>query len=339
MPNPPQEGFINQFLRIEIGRKDDELLERNRKFLAGGQRHVVDAFFERQNPPVEKIPGADDLPAEVIDEEHAAVGFDVERPGVEVAGAVVSQVEHVEREFAAGDDDRPLDASPTEISVGLSSTLVRVGERGVEAVAFGQVGFVGCFVKCGVEESDDAPFGVNGIGDVDVTAEVVEEPAQPLGDHRFSVAGRAVDEDGFPTANRRAEFFEQVGTNNEVLKGLAQRLGTAIGPRDGLQTTLLHVGFQRHGRGADVSTLLERLARTMSSEVGEVEAVGRRADQFARGHFDALFVFEEPQPFVDQQERQPRLSGDLDAEQIPLQVQLLENQVADLRQIQPTVGQ
>ncbi len=88
--DPTQEGFVHQFAGIEVRRKDDQLLERDGEFTPGRQRQEIDAFFQRKNPPVQQVPRTDNLPAEVVDQKDAAVGFDVQRRRVEIARGMIS---------------------------------------------------------------------------------------------------------------------------------------------------------------------------------------------------------------------------------------------------------
>ena len=82
------------------------------------QVEIVDAAFEGNDPAVEKVAGTDDLAAEVVDDETAPEGFDVQRRLVEMAGGVVAEVEHFKREFAAGDDEGPAARDPARVKVG-----------------------------------------------------------------------------------------------------------------------------------------------------------------------------------------------------------------------------
>ncbi len=82
-------------------------------FLPLDNREEIVAVFERQNPAIEQFLGADNLPAEVVDEEHAAVGLEVDRGLIELGLGVVAEVEHFERQFAAGHDHRADDATPS----------------------------------------------------------------------------------------------------------------------------------------------------------------------------------------------------------------------------------
>ena len=61
-----------------------EHVERHLELLAGVQREVVDAALERHDPAVQQILRADALPAEVVDQEHAAVGLELNRRLVEL---------------------------------------------------------------------------------------------------------------------------------------------------------------------------------------------------------------------------------------------------------------
>ena len=87
----------------------------NAEAFAGVQLEIVDAAFQRHDPAVEQVGGADELAAEVVDDEAAAQRLHVQRRLVEVAVRVVAQVEHVEREFAAGDDERTPAGNPAGV--------------------------------------------------------------------------------------------------------------------------------------------------------------------------------------------------------------------------------
>ena len=101
---------------IEVRRKHRQHVERHLEFLAGVQRQVVDAALERHDPAVEQILRPHPLPAEVVHQEHAAVGLQLQRRFVELRERVERQVEHVERQLAADDDDRTPDAHPAPVA-------------------------------------------------------------------------------------------------------------------------------------------------------------------------------------------------------------------------------
>ena len=57
--------------------------------------------------------GGNPLAAEVVDDEHAAVGLHLDRRLVELRDRVERQVEHLERQLAADDHHRPPDLRPS----------------------------------------------------------------------------------------------------------------------------------------------------------------------------------------------------------------------------------
>ena len=76
---------------------------------------VVDAAFEGHDPAVEQVGGADELAAEVVDDEAAAERLHVQGRLVVIARGVVAQVEHVEGELAAGDDEGTAAGDPARV--------------------------------------------------------------------------------------------------------------------------------------------------------------------------------------------------------------------------------
>ena len=113
--DPAQERFVGQRRRIEVRREDGQHVERHLKLLAGVQRQVVDAALERHDPAVQQVLRTHPLAAEVVDQEDAAVGLQLQRRLVELRQRVERQVEHVERELAADHHDRTADAHPAPI--------------------------------------------------------------------------------------------------------------------------------------------------------------------------------------------------------------------------------
>ena len=81
----------------------------------GVQRQEVDAALERHDPAVQQVARRNALAAEVVDDEHAAVGLQLDRRFVELRDRVERQVEHLERQLAADDDHRPADLLPAAI--------------------------------------------------------------------------------------------------------------------------------------------------------------------------------------------------------------------------------
>ena len=113
--NTAKERFVDQFGRLDVRREDDEHHERQVDLLARLQRQEVDAAFERRDPAVEQRVRRALLPAEVVDDEHAAVGDELDRRAVELRHRAVGQVERVERQLAADRDERPPAADPPPV--------------------------------------------------------------------------------------------------------------------------------------------------------------------------------------------------------------------------------
>ena len=114
--NAAQERLVGQRRGIEVGREHRQHVERHLELLAGVQGQDSRPRLERHDPPVEQIVGPDALAAEVVHQEHAAVGPQLQRRLVEPRDRVEGQVELIERELAADHDDGPPDAHPAAIA-------------------------------------------------------------------------------------------------------------------------------------------------------------------------------------------------------------------------------
>src|SRR4029079_7541878 len=77
--NAAEECLINQFFRLKVRRKDNQLLERHLNLFAVGQREEVMPMFKRDNPAIQELIGRDSLAAEVIEQETAAVALHLQR--------------------------------------------------------------------------------------------------------------------------------------------------------------------------------------------------------------------------------------------------------------------
>ena len=78
-----QERLVDQLVRPDVRREDDQRHEREVELLAGLQREEVDAALERHDPAVQQLARRAGLAAEVVDDEHAAVGDRLHRRAVE----------------------------------------------------------------------------------------------------------------------------------------------------------------------------------------------------------------------------------------------------------------
>ena len=62
-----QERGIHKVFRLQVCGEDHQFLKRNTDGLAGVQLEIVNAALQRNNPAIEQIGGAHQLPAEVVD--------------------------------------------------------------------------------------------------------------------------------------------------------------------------------------------------------------------------------------------------------------------------------
>src|SRR5689334_20200295 len=102
-----QKSRIHQVGRRQVGGEYHELVERQGKTLASVQLEIVDAVLERDDPAVQHVVWAHQLTSEIVDDERTAERLYVQRGLVELGGVAPLQIEHVERELPAGDDDGP----------------------------------------------------------------------------------------------------------------------------------------------------------------------------------------------------------------------------------------
>ena len=74
-----EKRVVGELPRREVRREEDERIEQHFDRLSGVQREVVDATFERADPAIQQRDGRSLLPAEVVDDERATVGLELER--------------------------------------------------------------------------------------------------------------------------------------------------------------------------------------------------------------------------------------------------------------------
>src|SRR5205823_10099011 len=171
-----EERLVHEIGGIEVRREDDQHVKGDLDLLAGVEREVVDALFERHDPPVQEVLRRDALTAEVIDHEDAAVRFHLERRLVELRGLVVDQVERLERELAARHHDRPLRDDPAVVEP------KALRDNRVERDAVIDL----------VVHLHDLLVHLDGVRKDDVA---LHQRRQDFGDARLAVAGRSEEED------------------------------------------------------------------------------------------------------------------------------------------------
>lgn len=84
------------------------------------------------------------------------------------------QLKLIERQFAAGDDDRPFDAPPAEIDGGFQFLPLIAADRLASTRCFAVV-VVGDDVQCRVEDCNDRVLGADRVRDVNVAAVATEK--------------------------------------------------------------------------------------------------------------------------------------------------------------------
>src|SRR2546425_185031 len=270
--NPAQERLVGQRLRIEVGREHREHVERHLEFLPGVQRQVVDAALERHDPAVEEILRPNSLAAEVVDEEHAAVRLQLNGRLVELRERVEREVELLERQLAADDDDRPVNAHPPAIA----------RQRRDDARLLAFAAFERLVVER-IEHRDDVAVDVDRMGNVHVAA---DGAAHAFTNDRLAVSRRPVQEHRFAGVHRRAKLLEHAVADDEMREAVAEPLPIDVSARVGQRPHVGDVRRQRHGHGADILVLVEILTSTIAAKIGQRVAEGGAAGARRAFHFD-----------------------------------------------------
>jgi len=164
------------------------------------------------------------------------------------------QIEHPQRQFAAGDHHRSLDQNPALVDTFVRLTL----DRGVIN---------------GIENSDDFSTHGQRIGNVN---RVGDQPADGLGDGGFAVARRAIDEHGLPGADGRTESLDDGFIQNQVGKGFLYEFFADDGTFYGLGLHHDTIVIQRHRSGSGVAAEIQELSGTDFTRIGYLEGVRYR---------------------------------------------------------------
>ena len=269
----PHERFVGERLRLQVGREDDQHVERNLELAAGMQRQEVDAALERHDPAVQEVARRDALAAEVVDDEDAAVGLHLDRRFVEPRDRVEREVEHLQRQLAADHDDRPLDLFPAPV----------VRRRGDHAGR--RRGAADVHVVDRIERGDRLAVDVDGVRHEHVGA---ERPADPFGHDGLAVSGSAVEEERLARIHRRPELIEHRAVDDEILEPFREAVAIDIRPRRHAGADVGAVLRQRNRRRPDVLGDLQELHGPVPAQVGQDVAVSRAAGAARAAHFDEL---------------------------------------------------
>ena len=152
--NAAQKRLVYQIFGGQIGRKDEQNFERHFDFAPCVHGEEVYPLFHGHNPAVEQVVRPNLLAAEVVYQEHAAVGFHLEGGFVILGVVVVAQFQPVQRQLTADHDGRAADANPTAVAL-----------RGWLGVRLGHGGVVGLVVN-----NDDLAIHLHRIRDVHLFA-------------------------------------------------------------------------------------------------------------------------------------------------------------------------
>src|SRR3990167_140914 len=111
----PKEGLVGQLQRIEVGGEHQDQVEGDLAVAATAQVEVVLLLFHRHDPAVEQIDRRHPLPTEVVDDENAVTRLELQRRLVQAGVRVEANIQHIQGQFAAGDDDWPLALQQTAV--------------------------------------------------------------------------------------------------------------------------------------------------------------------------------------------------------------------------------
>lgn len=153
--NASEEGFVDEIPRFAVGGEDDHLVEGKFHLTAGWEIEEVVSFFEGNDPAIEELIDGHLLSAEVIDDESAAVAFDLQWRFADSGCGVDLDFELIHGEFAAGDDGRAADEDPAAVDFGCIS------------MAGCAVSFLNFDMHAGIEDADDRGINGNGSGNPD----------------------------------------------------------------------------------------------------------------------------------------------------------------------------
>ena len=242
--------------KISFGWK---LVEGDLEFLAGLQGEDVLALFQGDDPAVDQRLRRFRLAAKVVDDEHAAGGLHLQRCLVGPGDGVVVEVEHVERQFTAGDDGGAFAAHVAAVEAVAGATQ----GRGIVEL------FLGGGMHDRVVDGDDLAGIFHGAGHVDLVAKGI---ADAVGDRGFPVARRAVHQDRAAGADSGAEVRDQVIGQDQVPHGGGQVIAGDLDVTDRLSLDLLVVDMQRDGHRAEIFRLRQGVERARLAVVGQLVA-------------------------------------------------------------------
>lgn len=73
--NAPEERFVSQAIRVQVGAENDQRSEWDFDRLTGAQAQEIHSIFQWHDPAVEQVHRACLLPAEIVNDKYASIGF------------------------------------------------------------------------------------------------------------------------------------------------------------------------------------------------------------------------------------------------------------------------
>ncbi len=125
--NPAQECLVTEFRWLQVGRKDQQLFERQRNLATRRQVQKVISGFHRHDPAVEQLACRNLLSAKVIDDQATAIAFHMDW-GFENSGHRTERcLKMLQFQFASDNNRRALDADPAIINALFVGNACRLG--------------------------------------------------------------------------------------------------------------------------------------------------------------------------------------------------------------------
>ncbi len=212
--------------------------------------------------------------------------------------SVVLEVQLLQRELTAGEDDGPphLDVPLVIGRRRFQPVRVVLGRLRLERVAA-----VHGMVIHRIVDHHELALDLHRVRNEDVSA---EQAGDGLRDHRLAVARRPVEEQGLGGVDGGPEHVVNRLREDHSSEALAHLLHRDVHVSDGLLVYPGAVLRQRHRRRADVLTRGQCLPGTFAAGAGEVEHVSAPAEPRGTAHLDHPALLEVEQPRIHEGERQ-----------------------------------
>ena len=269
-------------------------------------------LLQRHDPAVQQLVGRGPLAAEIVQQENASVGLEVQRGFVVTPGGIVDQIQVVQGQFAADQNERPPDVHPPLVVP--ASHFARQFLRRVP-------------MDLAVEDTNDLVLDPDAIRDPEAARQgLMEQPAQG----RLAVSRRAIQEQASPGQSGQSGQFRRLFGQHQVREGCGHRLGRSV--RQPRQLPVEHRGvrWQRHGDRSHVAGDGHQPLAPFAARLRDAKAIGKRPG--AAEHFDQLLNAQLLQQLRRQRQGQPELP------RCPLGVELRGNTGQLQRQIQQDLG-